>query len=175
MGSPRKSSASAPANSSTNLSPGDTLQPIARQLNFLKPIAHHADATDDKLTTYAGATARSPPLAMTRKVPPFDHHYTARNDAVVALQYLISDQQRRDEAQRQREDAREAARCKREDEREAARRQHDEHLRAEQHKRDEQRDQQFTQLSQLLASLTTLVVKSNDNQAQLLERQNRLE
>jgi len=111
---------------------------------------------------------------MTRQVPLSDHHYTARNDAIVALQYLISDQQRRDEAQRQREDAREAARCKRKEEREAARRQHKENLRAEQLKCNDQRDQQFTQLSQLLASLTTLVVISNENQAQLLDRQNRI-
>ena len=48
-------------------------------------------------------------------------------------------------------------------------------MRAEQQKRDDQRDQQFSQLSNLLASLTTLVVQSNSNQAQLLDRQAQLE
>jgi len=180
VGSPSKPpiTTTTPTASTPPSQPGDDqrIQPTTRQLHFLKPLSNTSHSNTETLSSYAGAVARLPNSAINRAISSNDRrNSSARSDAMLAVQYLLHDQQRRDEAQRHREEAREAAQRKREEEREAARRNREDLLHADQQRRDEQRDQQFTQLGQLLASLTQLVVQSNSNQAQLLERQTQLE
>ena len=153
---------------------GPQFQLVACQLNFLKPLTNHVQPPADTAITYAGTVARIRPPTLSCGMPLSDQCHPGCNNIMIAVQYLLAEQQGHDDVQRQCKEARKDAQHKHEDKREELRHQQEAQLCAEQQKRDDQHDQQFTQLGQLLSSLTSLVVKSNDNQATLLERQNHL-
>jgi hypothetical protein len=83
------------------------------------------------------------------------------------MKFLLAEQQKMYERQRQQDDAPEEQRLRREEARERERDLKEAQRRSEDRAREEQRDQQLTALGQVLSNLTTLILHNHQQAPQL--------